>query len=514
MSNVIPKIKSEKESGRTIKLPEAIRIYSAFEEPVIKVYAERMAKKGFEVSPVEKADDAFIEVCRLEEEANKEKYTISVTETGVAVGAASARAAIYAFTTLYLLMENGRIPETEIEDEPKYAHRGQHMDVARHFQTYEEILKVIDELSMVKINVVHLHLADDQGWRIQVDKYPGLYEQCGDKYYTKDQLKAIDEYACERGIEVIPEIDMPGHTRAMTAAYPELSCSKEKVELVSYGGIFPVILCPGQEETYTFVTEMLDEVAPLFKGPRFHIGGDEAPKNHWKTCPVCQAKMQAEGLENEDQLQGYFTKRIADHLKTKHGKDYICWNDSLKAPSFIKGGTVQYWSLEHKANLPAFTEDGGSFIYSDMFDIYYDYPAAMSPMKRSYTCKPVIGGVDYSENPAMLGFEAALWTEYVEDAKTFENRMFPRIYALAENAWCGGAEENYADFNKRLDAYKKESAVDWGYGDPTGLKKMTEKMGYMKTMATGMPKEVKASTVESAAMSDEFMALFKEKMMK
>ena len=444
-----------------------------------------------------------------------EAYILKVKENEIVITASTVRGQIWGRKTLEQLIMEGKAPLCTIEDEPKYSYRGFHIDCARHFHSIEELKKIILEASRVKMNYFHWHLSDDQGWRVEIEKYPKLYSQCNKEYYSKAEIKDLVAFAEENGVTIIPEIDMPGHTRAMTAAYPFLSCSEERVELATCGGIFPVILCPGKETTFEFVQNVIDEMVPFFKGEYFHLGSDEAPKHEWKKCPACQKRMKELGLKSEWELQGYFTRRIADYAKEKYGKKIILWNDSLETEKSLSDDEiVQYWSLEHREALPDFLNRGGHFIYSDMFDLYYDYPAAMSPMKRSYLASPMIDGHDYSDDEVLLGFECCTWSEYIDNPTTLENRMFPRLYALAENAWSGGIESNYEDFCIRLKTLMIGSNIKCGNGDPKGLKKMVEKLGYAKTMSTGMPKEVRQMTVDAAAPSEEFMNLFKEKMLK
>lgn len=521
MSNLIPKAQNEETKAGKKDLKNGICILSnAFDDDILTVFAERISSKGITIlndSTNETA--ARISILKKEVVSNcsKDTYKLIIDKDGIEVNANDRAGAINALTSLYQLIDtDSNLPFIEISDDARYPYRGIHIDPARHFFSVDTIKKIIEEVSLVKINKLHLHLSDDQGFRIYIDKYPQLAKQCGKQYYSKSDIEDIVEFARLRGIEIIPEIDMPGHTRAIIAAYPELSCKGETVELATCGGIYPAILCPGKEETFQFIEKILDEIIPLFPGEYFHIGGDEAPKHNWKTCPACQKRIKEEGLKDETNLKGYFSKRVSDYIIGKYGKKIICWNDSLEFVNHLNGAeTIQYWSLEHRKQLPDFIEKGGHFIYSDMFDLYYDYPAAMSPMKRSYLSKPVISEVDYTNNTSMIGFECCNWSEYTFDGKSLEQKIFPRIYAMAENAWSEVSEKDYADFKRRLKLYKKNiSNVIWGSADPGGMKKQIEKVSYAITMSMGMPKDVKEQTVEAARMSEEFMKLFKTKMLK
>lgn len=507
MSSLIPKPKKESYDGQFLNVDEAFCIVNeSFDGIIEKAFYQRIQKS---------MDGTKVNVHR-NDNLSAEGYRLIINKSAVEIEASSENGAIYGLCSLRLLMDNkGNIPCGQIEDEPIYKHRGLHLDCARHFFSKSEIKKILDEMYTVKLNRFHWHLSDDQGWRIELDKYPELVRQCGNEYYTKDDIKDIVVYAHERGIEVIPEIDMPGHTRSLTSAFPKLSCFEEKVQLAKFGGIYPVILCPGKEDTFTFLKNMLDEIVPLFPGKYFHMGGDEAPKKKWKECLYCQKRIKEEGLKDEAELQGYFSKRIGDYLKDQYQKIVICWNDSLEAADFLTGDEIiQYWTLDHRSNMDVFLDKGGQFIYSDMFDIYYDYPAAMSPMRRSYSFTPIIGGTDYGNDKRLLGYEACVWTEHITTDENLERRIFPRIYALAEKAWSNPNEDNYKDFKLRLKKYKKITGVIWGNSDPRGIKKALEKLRFIKSLSSAMPEEIRNETIDAAKTSDEFMKVFSEKMLK
>ena len=249
-------------------------------------------------------------------------------------------------------------------------------------------------------------------------------------------------------MEIIPEIDMPGHTRSMIAAYPHLSCFGEKTELCQFGGIFEKILCPGKDETFEFIEKLLTEVCALFPDDRFHIGGDEAPKTEWKKCPHCKARMEALGLTDYEDLQGYFTKRVVAILK-KHGKRAVCWNDVLESKDVDTGNIIQYWTAQHEAPVPAFIERGGKVIFSNMSALYFDYPHGINSLNKVYHYQPVVMGKSYADSPNMLGYEAALWSEQVETPEHLEELLFPRLYAVSEIAWNEAGD--YADFEHRAE---------------------------------------------------------------
>ena len=256
----------------SVKLPETVTVsLGDFAPWCLEAFAARLD------GHVETAENGFITLKKAD--IAKEGYKLTVTKDGITVEAADESGAVWALTTVTELTAEGEaLPIVTIEDAPHYGHRGLSLDCSRHFFTADEVKKVIDQMTRVKLNVLHWHLVDDQGWRIECKTLPLLHETTG-TYYTQEEIRSVIEYARVRGMEIIPEIDMPGHTRSMIAAYPHLSCFGEKTELCQFGGIFEKILCPGKDETFEFIEKLLTEVCALFPDDRFHIGGDEAPKN-------------------------------------------------------------------------------------------------------------------------------------------------------------------------------------------------------------------------------------------
>lgn len=320
----------------SVKLPETVTVsLGDFAPWCLEAFAARLD------GHVETAENGFITLKKAD--IAKEGYKLTVTKDGITVEAADESGAVWALTTVTELTAEGEaLPIVTIEDAPHYGHRGLSLDCSRHFFTADEVKKVIDQMTRVKLNVLHWHLVDDQGWRIECKTLPLLHETTG-TYYTQEEIRSVIEYARVRGMEIIPEIDMPGHTRSMIAAYPHLSCFGEKTELCQFGGIFEKILCPGKDETFEFIEKLLTEVCALFPDDRFHIGGDEAPKTEWKKCPHCKARMEALGLTDYEDLQGYFTKRVVAILK-KHGKRAVCWNDVLESKDVGTENIIQYWT--------------------------------------------------------------------------------------------------------------------------------------------------------------------------
>lgn len=372
----------------------------------------------------------------------KEAYELTVCDGTVTVKASGDEGFFYAGKTLdQLKFQYGNmLPELVIEDNPKYEYRSFMMDCCRHFFTVDEIKAMLDLCAAFKFNKFHWHLSEDQGWRIQIDKYPQLVEigsvrhgtslgkEVNDKdyggYYTKDDIREVVEYAKNLYIEVIPEIDLPGHTSALLAAMPEMVCGNKKVEVKKTAGVFEDIICAGEEKNYEIICDILDEVCELFPSEYFHIGGDEAPKKQWKECPKCQAKIKAEGLVNEEELQGYFVNRISEYLRNK-GKKVISWNESLNGGNLNDEGIIQYW-LDKDKIYEKYPQH--KLIVSDFFTYYMDYPYEMTPLKKTYSYNENIGNV--------MGVEAPIWTEYIPDFARMLYLCFPRYIAVAQTAWC------------------------------------------------------------------------------
>ncbi len=442
----------------------------------------------------------------------EEGYRLTVAKKHISIQASTDIGVIWGLTTVIGLMKDREVPCCAIEDAPKYIHRGVSLDCARHFFPAEEVKKIIEEISLAKLNVFHWHLSDDQAWRIESKKFPKLHATSPD-FYSQDEIRDIVEFARIRGVEIIPEIEMPGHTTGILAAYPQLSCSQQEVQLATYGMIYPIILCAGKEETYTFLEDLLNEIIPLFPCKRIHIGGDEAPKSEWKKCPHCKKRMKGQGLTDYNELQGYFTARVTAILK-RYGKTAICWNETLLASNISDDIQIQYWTLQYRNSMQKFVESGGKWIYSDMFEVYFDYPYSMSNLKKVYETEPHFGKKAFAKDSNLLGIEACLWTEHIEDAVRLENMLFPRIYALAEINWCG--KQNYIDFRTRLKAFistefhKDICYTPENWWEPSGKKRRKEAVEYF-VKVNSVPPEIKAQTMEAAMPNKEFAGSFIKK---
>lgn len=430
---------------------------------------------------------------KVENIFQKDEYEIEIKNGKIFVKFSDEAGKFYAEKTLLQLKNSGeKIPDCVIHDKPQFAHRGFMLDPCRHFFTVEEIKKIIDAAAYLKMNVFHWHLSDDQGFRIESKKFPLLNEIGSHRknslfggtnedrphggFFSHKEIKDIVSYCKERHIDVIPEIDLPGHTIAIIASYPELSCKKEKIDVCMKQGIFPEILCAGNEKVYEFIFELLDEITPLFPSEFFHIGGDEVPRKNWKKCEDCRRKMNEENLSNFDELQGYFMNRIAEHLISA-GKTPIMWNETLKSKKISTGNTViQHW-LHDKKIMEDFIADGGKYIESDFFHFYSDYPYHMTPLKKVYSFS-----AEKTEN--LLGVETPAWSEYIRDFDKLCFMLFPRICAVAEIGWTENENKNYERFCKNLQyhySYFKSQGInpaDMKLVNPNTLKRLTGTIKY------------------------------------
>jgi len=391
-----------------------------------------------------------------------------------------------------------KLPVVTIYDKPRFTWRGMHLDVCRHFFPKEFIKRYIDLLAMHKMNVFHWHLTEDQGWRIEIKQYPNLTEtgawrvdredqhwkertppQEGEKatyggYYTQDEIKEIIQYAQSRYITIVPEIEMPAHAVAALASYPELSCTGGPFYVMP-GGYWPItnIYCAGNEKTFEFLENVLSEVIELFPGPYIHIGGDEANKANWEKCPKCQARIKAENLKDENELQSYFIKRIEKFLISKN-KKLIGWDEILEG-GLAPEATVMSW--RGTAGGFAAANEGhdvvmtpNTFCYFDYYQAQEDEPLAIGgylPLEKVYSYDPIPDSLDADKHKHVLGAQGNVWTEYIPNGKHVEYMALPRMCALAEVVWSDKEQRNPDDFFSRLSIhYDRLDALDVNYRHP------------------------------------------------
>lgn len=393
-------------------------------------------------------------------------YVLEIFDTGVKAVAGDAEGLFHAAITLKQLVEcsdNGEIAACRICDRPRFPYRGVLMDVSRHFFGVDVVKKVIDAMALFKFNYLHLHLSDDQGFRIACEKMPLLTEHasrraqtCGDGkpyggFFTEADVREIVSYAAERYVNVMPEIDLPGHTRAVVSAYPELSCSGKPVEVATKFGIFSEILCAGKDETYEAVRNILGDVAKLFPCKYFHIGGDEVAKLEWAKCERCRALMEKEGLADYEKLQGYFTCKVTDMLE-ELGKTPVVWNEALLSGMLDKNAVIQYWKPGAKSArevAAAVREEGRRVIVSRHNPYYLDQPYGYSSLKAAYEFEPCLAEFGEGAEAFVTGVECTLWAEHIDSAEKLFSMMFPRAAAVAESGW-SAPQKNYSVFAERL----------------------------------------------------------------
>ncbi len=425
----------------------------------------------------------------------EEGYLLDVQPEKVLVSANGPAGLFYGVQTIFQLLPpqiyspekiegvSWNMPAVSIYDKPRFAWRGMHLDVSRHFFPKEFIKTYIDLIAMHKMNVFHWHLTDDNGWRIEIKKYPKLTSvsawrvdredqpwrevtppKPGEKatyggFYTQEDIREIVKYASERQVMILPEIEMPGHTSEVFAAYPSLSCSGKKM-YVRPGSYWPNedIFCAGNDSVFVFLEDVLDEVMELFPGPYIHIGGDEADKTNWKKCPKCQQRMKDEHLNNEDELQSWFIKRMENYL-VAHGKKLIGWDEILEG-GLAPEATVMSW--RGIAGGVASARQGHDAVMSPGTHCYFDHyqadpefePEAIggfTTLKKVYSYEPVPEELTPDEARHILGAQGNVWTEFIPTPEHAEYMAVPRMTALAEVVWSPDSKRNWEDFRERLD---------------------------------------------------------------
>ncbi|TKG91943.1 hypothetical protein EYV94_20230 [Puteibacter caeruleilacunae] len=401
-----------------------------------------------------------------------EEYSLSVNDKGININACDDKGFHYALQSLRQLQftSNGfeGIPSMIIKDKPRFSWRGLHVDVSRHFYGVEKIKEILDWMSFYKMNRFHWHLVDDQGWRIEIKKYPLLTEigakrvetdgsVYGPFFYTQKQIKEVVEYATARHIEVIPEIELPGHTVSVLAAYPQLSCTEKEIKVGNTWGVYKDVYCAGKDETFQFLEDVFTEVVALFPFQYIQIGGDECPKERWQHCNACQHRIQEEGLKDEDELQAYFVERIADFLASK-GKTVAGWDEILEG-YLPEDALVMSWHGTECGEIAV--RNGNPAVMSPRSYVYFDKyqgepevePLAIGgyvPLKRVYDMEPIPEGLSAAHEALILGVQGNMWTEHIPTEDHFEYMLMPRMLALAEVGWTDGKNRKWDDFHDRL----------------------------------------------------------------
>ncbi|MCB0450442.1 MAG: family 20 glycosylhydrolase, partial [Confluentibacter sp.] len=467
----------------------------------------------------------------VDKSLNDEAYELIVNSDNITIKAKSYSGFLYAMETIRQLLPvdiesntvlkntDWIIPNLTINDEPRFKWRGLHLDVARHFFKKEYIKQTIDMLAMHKMNVFHFHLVDDQGWRIEIRKYPKLTsvgawrldqedahwdgrrvttpedEATYGGFYTQEDIKEIVAYAKTKGVQVVPEIEMPAHVMSAIAAYPELSCTETPIGVPS-GGVWPIteIYCAGKETTFEFLENVLLEVIELFPSKYIHVGGDEATKTNWAKCPHCQNRMKTEGLKNVEELQSYFIKRMERFIST-HDRKLIGWDEILEG-GLAPQATVMSWRGV-KGGLEA-TEQGHDVVMTPGSHMYFDHyqgpqnqePLAWgghTPLSKVYEFDPIVETMTPEQSKHVLGGQANLWSEQIKTEAHSQYMIFPRLAALSEAVWSPKASRNWDDFSKRIvSLFKRYEYLGINYA----------KSAYLVTADVQMDMETKQVSVE------------------
>lgn len=449
----------------------------------------------------------------ISDNMSDEAYAISITSDKIKITGGSSKGVFYGIQTLRKSMpiseqkismndftplssSQNRIsfnhksplkilfPTVEIKDAPRFAYRGMHLDVCRHFFSADFVKKYLDLLALHGINTLHWHITDDQGWRVEIKKYPllteigsirnrtvvgkydsGIYDETPyGGFYSQEEIRDIVAYAADRYITIIPEVDLPGHTLALLAAYPNLGCTGGPYEVCPDWGIFPDVLCLGNEDSYQFLFDVFDEITDLFPSKLIHIGGDEAPRDRWKVCPKCQAKIHEVGLATdslftaEDRLQTYCMARVAEHLKSK-GRKVIGWDEILDGDA-IEGATVMSWrgqqtclnALRHGKDVVLVPTTHFYFDYYQTDDIDNE-PLSIGgyiPVEKVYSYEPIPEGISAEDAAHILGLQANIWTEYIHTEEHLEYMVLPRMAALSEIQWMQPEKKNFNSFVRRI----------------------------------------------------------------
>ena len=424
-----------------------------------------------------------------DESLGEEAYEITARRGKVVVKASTERGFLYAAQTLaQMTTGDGCIPCVHIYDAPRFAYRGMHLDVARHFFGVDQVKKYLDIMAIHKMNTFHWHLTDDQGWRVEIKRYPkltefgsmrketaigkGWYDVKYDGiphggYYTQEEIREVVAYAASKGISVIPEIDVPAHMLAAVASYPELCCTGEQHDVWGRWGVSPEILCAGKEESFEFLENVLMEIMELFPSEYIHIGGDECPKTRWAECPLCQARMKELGIADDEKalvnLQAYVTNRVETFL-AQHGKRIIGWDEILEG-DISQSATIMSWRGTDGGIAAA--KAGHDVIMTPNTHCYLDYyqsrriqdePFAIGGfvnVEKVYSFDPYTPEMTQEQRNHILGVQANLWTEYIKTPEHLEYMLLPRMSALSEVQWCAPEKKDYGRFLDKMSSMVK-----------------------------------------------------------
>lgn len=477
----------------TLDLTAGVRIDASDSTllPAAEYLAGALADLGLRVDP--RSGTAL--TLSLDEALAPQAYRLSATDRGIVLRGGSYEGAIAAAATLQQLLwsDPRRLEAVEIADAPRFAWRGVMLDVARHFFTPEEVRSLIDRMALYKFNRLHLHLTDDQGWRVEIRRYPRLTEQgawrlpgkndslcraradaeCDDKfrfpaertrgglyggYYTQEEIRELVAYAARRGIEVLPEIDLPGHSLAALGAYPALSCDGRGG---AWGVNFSTPLCLGSDETLEFCRHVLTEIFELFPSEYVHVGGDEVERTAWEHCPRCRARIEAQGLDGVEGLQPWFTREL-ERFCREHGRTMVGW-DEVTYDGLDSESVVMWWRSWSPGTLNDALQQGHRVILSPSEYYYLDEKQDRNSLAKVYGYEPVPGSLPERET-LIMGIQGHLWSELAPTKEAVGERLFPRLLAVAETAWSRPADKDFASFQRRLPRHLRElERSGWNY---------------------------------------------------
>jgi hexosaminidase len=454
-------------SGQFAISPHTRLVYGEGLAETAKLAAEELSISAV-VQEAAPQDGAVI--LRVDPAVATERYTLEVAPRRITISGGSPAGVFYAVQTLRQLAGPGgaarsmNFPCVSIQDRPRFAWRGLMLDCSRTFQSLDYLKKTVDRLAFYKMNVLHLHLTDDQGWRMEIKKHPELTiksarfspkyhePESHQGFYTQANFKDLVKYAALRGVTIVPEIEMPGHSSALLACHPELSCTGKPS-----GEIFPFfkgpnvtqdVLCAGNDETFNLLQDVMDEVVEVFPSKYIHIGGDEAPKTRWKACPKCQARIKAEGLKDERELQRYFVARMERYLASK-GRCLIGWDEILEG-GIAPGAAVMSW--RGMAGGLAAAKAGHQVVMSPTSHCYFDYTYRAIDERRAYSFDPV-AGLAPPQARYVMGLQANFWSHIDREPELVDKQLFPRLLAIAERGWSPATAADWSTFEPRLKAH-------------------------------------------------------------
>ena len=515
---------------------ESLRSYISEAEPSWQAATPKKANLLISISPKYKTT---VKASPTNPTAVDEAYTLKITPKKIEISAATRQGAFYALQSLrQMVREGSTLQAAVIDDAPRFRWRGIHFDVSRHFRDVDFLRRQIDAMASLKLNRAHLHLTDGAGWRMEIDSFPRLttyaawrpelkwsdWRDNGARYcdrsdpraaggfYTKQQMRDLVEYAARRGILVVPEIEMPGHSDEVLAAYPELACT----DSVTLAPVMSGDLCPGKEATYRFLEDVLNETMDVFPSEYIHIGGDEASKGAWKNCPDCQSLMKREGLKDVDELQSYLIKRMERFVNSK-GRHIIGWDEILQG-GVAPNATVMSWrgtegGLQSIAEGHDVIMTPGNYCYLDHGqDAPFREPASAGgylPLEKVYLYEPLDSAIAPDKAHHLLGLQGNLWTEHVVTDSHAEYMYYPRAFAIAEIGW-SPAEKDYPDFRRRslkaIDRMRQDGYTTFDlaheYGNRPEAADTVRHLAYGAPVSYAIPYRQQYAAAGDATMTD------------